>query len=90
MTVSQVREAWERMEAWCEEHHPALLDVLSPGATEEQIAALEASIEHALPEDVRESLRRHNGQTEEFSCKFLLGSLALSSCKDIARNYDGW
>ena len=90
MTVSQVQEAWDRMEAWCEEHHPALLDIFSPGATDKQIAALEESIGHELPEDVRESLRRHNGQTEEFSCRFLLGQLALLSCKSIAENYAGW
>lgn len=55
------RGAWARLERWCREYHPALLNGLAGGATAEQIGALERAIGQQLPADVRESFALHNG-----------------------------
>lgn len=55
------RGAWARLERWCRDHHPALLNDLAAGATAEQIGALERAIGQQLPVDVRESFALHNG-----------------------------
>lgn len=55
------RSAWTRLENWCRQYHPRLLEVLNPGATPEEIAAVEEAIGQRLPVDVRESFAIHNG-----------------------------
>jgi len=59
---SSVAQAWRRIETWCEEHFPAFLGTLQPGATSEEIAAFEQEIGRELPAEVRESFTIHNGQ----------------------------
>jgi uncharacterized protein (TIGR02996 family) len=81
------RGAWQRLENWCRQHHPLLVEMLNPGATTEEIAALEEVIGQPLPADVRESFAIHNGEREDIS--FILGDrlLELSAVTD---QWNGW
>lgn len=60
-----VDDSWKRIEAWLAAEAPAVLPSLLPGASEDRIARLEASVGAKLPADFRNSLRRHEGQTED-------------------------
>ena len=50
-----VRESWSRIAAWAGANLPPNKFRLAAGATEQQIADLEALLGFPLPEDVRES-----------------------------------
>jgi cell wall assembly regulator SMI1 len=56
-----LRDIWDRIEAQFRNHAPGQLWCLKPGATEEQIVALESEIGRKLPEDIRKSFAIHNG-----------------------------
>ncbi len=57
-----VDAAWERVERWLDANHPRGAGLLLPGASYAAIAALEERIGRELPEPLRASLRRHDGQ----------------------------
>jgi uncharacterized protein (TIGR02996 family) len=59
--AASARSAWARLEGWCQLYHPQLLSVLNPGASAEQVDAVERAIGQSLPPDVRESFAIHNG-----------------------------
>jgi len=59
---ANVSTSWARLGQWLKAHFPPKLHGLFPGASEEQLRSLERTIEQKLPDDVRESLRIHNGQ----------------------------
>lgn len=93
MSVTKISEAWERIEDWCAQNHPALLDELNGGASRRQVAVVEEKIQRPLPEDVRESLLLHNGQPDDTEFPLLFGQLALKSCDQIVEAYErckGW
>jgi cell wall assembly regulator SMI1 len=59
--VSQeVARAWDRIEAWLAQHLPSAQ--LNPPAAEDDIAALETKVGVRLPDDLRASLLRHDGE----------------------------
>jgi cell wall assembly regulator SMI1 len=57
-------EIWDRIEAWLAQHAPAVLAGLNGPATEQELDATERALGVTLPEDVRASYRRHNGQPD--------------------------
>jgi cell wall assembly regulator SMI1 len=57
-----MNEIWKRLETWLAEHAPRILESLNPPATAESLAACEARLGVRLPEDVRASYIRHDGQ----------------------------
>jgi cell wall assembly regulator SMI1 len=57
-------EIWDRIEAWLAQHAPAVLAGLNGPATEQELDATERALGVKLPEDVRASYRRHNGQPD--------------------------
>ncbi|WP_441248607.1 SMI1/KNR4 family protein [Kitasatospora sp. McL0602] len=59
--METVREIWDRIEAELGRMSPRVRAALPAGATEEEIRAAEAAMGVELPEEVRESYRRHNG-----------------------------
>jgi cell wall assembly regulator SMI1 len=71
-----VSESWNRIATWASANLPPNVFRLSPGATEQEIADLEALVGSPLPEDVRESYRIHNGTDETvFPCYWSDGEL---------------
>jgi cell wall assembly regulator SMI1 len=59
---SEARWAWRRIEAWLEAQQEGLSARLAPGAREEDLAAAERKLGVRLPEDVRETFLRHDGE----------------------------
>jgi cell wall assembly regulator SMI1 len=56
--------AWRRIEWWLEAQQEGLSARLAPGATVEALDAAERKMGVRLPEDVRESYLRHDGEQE--------------------------
>jgi cell wall assembly regulator SMI1 len=57
--------AWIRYLAAIEAGHPAFRTYFAAGASEAQVAAAEAALEHKLPPDLRHLLMRHAGSVDE-------------------------
>lgn len=74
------RSAWTRLDRWFEVNHPRVLQTLNPGASPEEIEAVERSIGQTLPPDVRASLAIHNGGLQHP----ILGDDLLSTPQVIA------
>ncbi|MCE9560794.1 MAG: SMI1/KNR4 family protein [Planctomycetes bacterium] len=83
--TASAQNAWARLEGWCQQHHPALLSVLNPGASAEEIETVERAIGQPLPADVRESLAIHNGANSGF-----LFGLELLSTGSVIANWQTW
>lgn len=81
MSERSVAQSWRRIESWLQKHAPETFASLRPPATTGAIAAIEeqlavfADLGIALPDDVAESLRIHDG------CLNVPGSF------DVARSY---
>lgn len=58
---------WDRIEAWLNIHAPEVLDNLLMGVDDDDIQEIEAELGYQLPEDVRASLRLHNGTIDCFA-----------------------
>src|SRR5262249_7896979 len=81
---ASARCAWSRLEGWCQRNQPALLRAIHPGASAEQIAAVERAIGQPLPADVRESFAIHNGGD-----RFLFGNDMLTT-ESLVRDWRIW
>lgn len=57
-----IETTWRRIETWLEANAPDVAAGLSPGATDEQIAATERALAVTFPDNVRASYRIHDGQ----------------------------
>lgn len=88
-SLESVKNAWDRLEAWCRRYLPTLLDTLNPGATAAEITNLEQIIQQPLPEDVRVSLSIHNGQHWQNSSRFIFG-LDLLDAERISEEGQKW
>jgi cell wall assembly regulator SMI1 len=73
---SETLWAWRRIEAWLEAQQEGLSARLAPGAREEDLAAAESKMGVRLPEDVRETLLRHDGEREHLG--LFLGWMLMS------------
>jgi cell wall assembly regulator SMI1 len=63
--MDTIDDLWNRIEAYLAVHAPTMLAGLEPGAGANDIEELERAVGHRLPDDVRASLARHNGQRYE-------------------------
>ncbi|BDA45267.1 F-box only protein 3 [Coccomyxa sp. Obi] len=54
--------AWHKIEQFCQQHHPAMLCTLRPGASEEDLDEVEKTIDLPFPEAFRLLYRFHDGQ----------------------------
>jgi len=82
--VSEIARAWSRLEAWYAAQDAA--DRLRPGATPEQLDALEGFLGFTLPAELGESLRRHDGSGQgEWPTGTLLGTAGIRSEADVWR-----
>ena len=80
------KKAGERLfEQVTVEKRPNCLHILNEGASEKQISQLESLIGLKLPEEVRASLKRHDGQKSNVISVW--GGLELLSCEGIAHNW---
>lgn len=61
---NEVAGSWERIDAWLQKKAKRIYRSLAPGATDEQIIALEQQLGVTLADDVRASFRVHNGAAE--------------------------
>lgn len=66
-----MREIWNRIEHWLQANAPQIAETLQAGATEQQIDALESLLGTALPRDLRESMRIHDGQAAHAEVGFV-------------------
>lgn len=82
-----MREIWTRIEAWLEANVPSGASVLSPGASEEEIAATERLLDVSFPEDVRASFRLHDGQC---GGPWLLWGCEFLSLSRIREEWSAW
>ena len=57
-----VADSWKRIEAWLDAHLPPYKKTLKPGISDKDLVKFEKAIGTALPEDVRQSWRIHDGQ----------------------------
>ncbi|TDW17137.1 SMI1/KNR4 family protein [Kribbella kalugense] len=74
-----ITDSWSRLDGWLSQHAPATYAVLAPPATD---AELQAGV--ALPPEVVESLRCHNGLAEWAN---LLPEAQPSTAAQIAENW---
>lgn len=55
---------WTTIERELGTHAPSILPTLNPPASDNEIAGLEARLGYPIPDDLRESLRIHDGQDD--------------------------
>jgi cell wall assembly regulator SMI1 len=75
-----------RLDAWLKKHRPRFAKTLLPGATPDQLAALERELGRALPDELRVWLAWHNGQSGDVPAAFvqswhLLGTQQIAQLK---------
>lgn len=83
--AARVTRAWESLEAWLRMHRPEALSQLNPGASDADIAALEAASGFAAPDDVKAFYRRHDGA----EVLGLIDGFDLMSLDEIAEEWPG-
>lgn len=82
-SAANVRLAWARIERWLAGNAPAVLDGLRPGASDAEIDAVESALNVRFPDDLRASIRLHDGQDPEAPTLLPDGQLlALDELRD--------
>jgi cell wall assembly regulator SMI1 len=80
-----VEGAWKRLETWYREHCPDILDGMGPGATPEEVRAVEQTIGRSLPEELRQSFAIRNGVHE--GC---LSNLDFLTLEQVLNAWNFW
>ncbi|CAM9435350.1 unnamed protein product, partial [Heterosigma akashiwo] len=60
--IQLILKAWETLETWAEEHIPAVMESLRPGASEEELDDAEEKLGVEFPPALRLIYRIHDGQ----------------------------
>lgn len=60
-----MRDLWNRLERWLEQNVPDILPTLNPGASIQEIEAIQTILGMKLPDDYVASCLIHNGQNQE-------------------------
>lgn len=60
--VDEMDRVWRRIDAWLQRFAPELAATLLPGASDPELAALQATYGSKMPPDLVGSLRHHGGQ----------------------------
>jgi cell wall assembly regulator SMI1 len=63
MTAEATPAGWIRIVSWAKKNAPAMLENLSEGASDAQLAALEGKLGRVVPAALKAILRQHNGET---------------------------
>ena len=81
-----MKQAWRRLKVWLSANIPGVLETMNPGATDAEIVAYENAIERALPDDVRQWFRLHDGQDDDAD-----GGLIFNLCPiSLAESLHQW
>jgi SMI1/KNR4 family protein SUKH-1 len=79
--MTSVQTSLQRIEAWLYAHAPTLWEQLPPGASDEDLARVEAVMDGiTLPEDFKAAYRRHDGWGTPL---IFLGRLTLYPLADV-------
>src|SRR6476619_2797545 len=78
---------WGRIEAWLDAHVPGGANILAPGATTAESTYAERSLGVSFPEDVRDSFRLHDGQSDG---PWLMWGDDLMSLSRIRDEWGSW
>ncbi|MFE0364704.1 SMI1/KNR4 family protein [Streptomyces griseoaurantiacus] len=75
----QVADAWQRVESWLGRHAPATVEILRPGASEEEITDFQRLLGVRIPRELKALWRRCAGVSAETGkdVSFMLGNRAL-------------
>lgn len=76
-------DIWDRIENYLSANVPLMLEGLAPGATEDEIASFESTVGYRLPEDLRLSLKRHNGQRHNAKDGNPIGGTLIPCCWEL-------
>lgn len=82
-----MQEIWNRIENWLRDNAPEVLEDLSEGAEDLEIISAEEYLDVKFPEDLKKSLKIHNGQKSNEG-KFLLNGWKLLSVENIMEEWD--
>ena len=88
MATDFIDQTWNRVENWLRQNRPNYYSALGDGASESEIQQLEDTVGRRLPEEVRASLRRHNGQDR--NQPWVWCGQILMSCKEIASDWSSF
>lgn len=95
---AEIERLWQEIAAWYRANGANAADELNPGASEEQVAALESQLGLTLPADFRASLLTHNGAPGFHSYRALTvagiariwsGMQQLSAAGSLTRHPEG-
>ncbi|WP_406341211.1 SMI1/KNR4 family protein [Streptomyces sp. NBC_00648] len=87
IAVRQVTDAWQRIETWLRAHAPASYASLKPGASQEEIAALEETLGVPVPAPLKALWSLHAGVRHVYGAGFLLDDRALMDLDRVVYLY---
>jgi cell wall assembly regulator SMI1 len=73
--LTVIEETWEQIHAWLSQHAPHLTTMLAAPAPEAEAVEAEAVLGARFPQEFRDSLRIHDGETEDEAWLFASHSL---------------
>jgi cell wall assembly regulator SMI1 len=79
----ELKPLLQRLERWLKKHRRRFVKGLNPGATPDELKALDKALGGKTPPELRDWLAWHNGQESGFAGKFEQDWL-LMSCEQIA------
>ena len=83
--TSNIGNLWSEIEGHLAAHAETVLPTLNPPASEAEIKSLERFTGEPIPEDLRESLLIHNGQSDPSRLQILCDAGTLLSVADMHR-----
>ncbi len=85
--MDDIENLWSRLEKWAAANAPQILSGLNPGATGDQVDALESELGLTLPDAFKASLAVHNGESDGWPCKVFVDHGAYLSTLRIAEEW---
>ena len=85
--MNDIEQLWSRLEAWAGANAADILSDLNPGATDDEIAALESELGITLPNAFKASLAVHNGENDGWPCKVFVNHGAYLSTSRIVEEW---